>query len=343
MAKTKEKKTTVLAFEKKMVASDGYMYQVQWENREEQAQPIALIEKSVRGTVSNRLKKADAQDPMKLDAKIENPNLQTVDHASLDLQHDTLKLCFTLKFLSGIQYPAACNNEEHYQQIGKMVQAYIKDYGFKELAKRYALNIANGRFLWRNRVGAEQLEIIVHTKKNQKTWTFNAYEYNLQNFNKTDSQVEELATYIADALCGNKPYFFIEITAYALLGRGQEVYPSEELVLNKDKNARDKKSKILYHVNGIAAMHSQKINNALRTIDTWYSEYRKTERPIAIEPYGAVTTIAKGYRPPTEKQDFYTLFDKYSTGQEPFASQDEAEYVMAMLVRGGVFGESGKD
>ena len=38
--------------------------------------------KSVRGTISNRLKTKD-QDPAKLDAAIENPNLQTVDVATL--------------------------------------------------------------------------------------------------------------------------------------------------------------------------------------------------------------------------------------------------------------------
>ena len=342
MSKTTERKTTVLAFEKKMVASDGYMYQVRWDTRTENAQCIRILEKSVRGTISNRLTKKEGNDPLKLDAKIANPNPQTVDSASLDLQHDTLKLCFTLKFLSGVAYPSACNNEEHYKKISHMVQSYLNTYGFKEVAKRYALNIANGRFLWRNRVGTEKIEIVVHNKEQQKTWTFNGHAYDLTNFEDTDEQVEELATCIDDALCGKVPYFFIDVTAYALLGNGQEVYPSEELVLNKTDDTY-KKSKILYQVNEIAAMHSQKINNALRTIDTWYPEYQNTGKPIAIEPYGAVTTIGKGYRTPKEKQDFYTLFDKYSKGDEPFATQEEADYVMAMLVRGGVFGESGKE
>ena len=33
--------------------------------------------------------------------------------------------------------------------------------GFGELGRRYAHNLANGRFLWRNRVGAEQVEVQV--------------------------------------------------------------------------------------------------------------------------------------------------------------------------------------
>ena len=36
--------------------------------------------------------------------------------------------------------------------------------------------------------------------------------------------------------------------------------------------------------------------------------------------------------------DFYTLFDKFALG-EPLANAEEEHYVMAVLVRGGVFGK----
>ncbi len=64
------------------------------------------------------------------------------------------------------------------------------------------------------------------------------------------------------------------------------------------------------------------------------------ERPIAVEAYGAVTNLGTAYRKPTEKKDFYTLFDKFGTGET--IGENEAHYVMAMLVRGGVFGQSSK-
>ena len=94
----------------------------------------------------------------------------------------------------------------------------------------------------------------------------------------------------------------------------------------------------------IAAMHSQKIGNALRTIDTWYPEFIDPEisaGPIAIEPYGAVTNLGKAYRTPKDKQDFYTFFDNFARGGKLNRVEDE-HYVMAVLVRGGVFGESDK-
>lgn len=343
MANKKIALASVLAFEKKLVPSDGFLYGTSWEKRQTEEEPIALIEKSVRGTISNRLKAAVKNDPMKLNAEVEKANLQTVDSASLKLDQDTLKLRFTLKVLSGVQHPSVCNEEEHGRGISKMVEDYIEESGFSELAHRYATNIASGRFFWRNRVGAEKVEVIVRVKPSGETMTFDGYDYSLKNFDKHSSDLDQLSARIADALCGRISYLLLEIEACVLMGHGQEVYPSEELILDKGNG---KKSKVLYQVNGMAAMHSQKIGNALRTIDTWYPGYSASDfGPIAIEPYGAVTTLGKFFRDPRDpkdKVDFYTLFDAWSTGTVP-ENETDKDYVMAVLVRGGVFGVSGKE
>ncbi len=340
MAKTDKTMASVLAFEKKLVLSDGYMYGTTWEKRNETAHSVSLVEKSVRGTISNRLKGPVKDDPVKLNAKIENANLQTVDSASVSLEEDTLKLAFTMKVLSGVQYPSVCNNEIHFKNIEKLGNTFIEQNGFKEIALRYAMNLANGRFLWRNRVGAEKVEIRVSIPKEEKQWIFNAYDFSMRNFETGREKVKELATYIAETLCGERTSLVIEVEAFALVGKGQEVYPSEELIL--DNRGKGKKSKILYHVDGTAAMHSQKIGNAIRTIDTWYPTEEAEPMPIAIEPYGAVTTLGRAYRTPKEKKDFYTLFDQWSEGTEP-AEENDKNYVMAILVRGGVFGQSEKE
>ena len=337
MAKKENTVATVLAFEKKFVSSDGYFSGTTWDKRSE-SNALALIEKSVRGTISNRLKPAVAGDSMKLNAEVEKPNLQKVDACALGEHQDTLKISFTLKVLGGVENPSACNNELFLQSYKQVAQNYVSTYGFTELAKRYALNIANARFLWRNRVCAEKIDVVVKIN-NQDAVTFNALDYSLHNFETVDQKVQNLADQIAKALKGELPYLLISIEAYALVGKGQEVYPSEELVLDKGKGD---KSKILYQVNNVAAMHSQKVGNALRTIDTWYPEFDDKKMAIAIEPYGAVTNLGKAYRTPKDKIDFYTLFDKYALG-EALANAEQEHYVMAVLVRGGVFGQSGKD
>ncbi|MBO9489120.1 type I-F CRISPR-associated protein Csy3 [Endozoicomonas sp. G2_1] len=341
MAKATDK-ATVLAFEKKLVPSAGYMYGTRWDKRDEST-PLALEEKSVRGTISNRLKKAIQNDPAKLNAEVEKPNLQIVDTCSLAPDQDTLKLHFTLKVLGGLAEPSACNNANFKQSYSAAVRDYIGSHGFSELANRYALNIANARFLWRNRVGAENIEVQVKAKNKdaEQTWTFDATSYSIKHFDQADEQVKSLAARIATALESDDDFLMLEITCFAQLGLAQEVYPSEELIFDK---GRGEKSKTLYDVNDIAAMHSQKLGNALRTIDTWYPEFNDAAQsagPIAIEPYGAVTNLGKAYRTPADKQDFYTFFDNWARGGE-LPTTEDLHYVMAVIIRGGVFGESDK-
>ncbi|MCG8314927.1 MAG: type I-F CRISPR-associated protein Csy3 [Pseudomonadales bacterium] len=341
MAK-KENTASVLAFEKKLVPSDGYMYGCQWDNKATET-PLALNEKSVRGTISNRLKPALQKDPAALNNEVEKANLQTVDACSLGPNQDTLKLHFTLKVLGGIQHPSACNNANFKKGYQEAVSGYLQNQGMNELAKRYALNIANARFLWRNRFGAEAITVVVKALNSgaEQNWEFDSLSLNPRDLETTTSEIDSLSSRIAAALASDDDFLMLDITCYAKVGRAQDVYPSEELVLDKGKG---NKSKILYAVDNMAAMHSQKLGNALRTIDTWYPEHEDSVAsagPIAIEPYGAVTNLGKAFRTPADKQDFYTFFDNWARGGQLNRVEDE-HYVMAVLVRGGVFGESDK-
>lgn len=337
------KTATVLAFERKLDPSDAVFYSGNWGGRGDSAAwtPVTVREKSVRGTISNRLKTKD-QDPAKLDAAIENPNLQTVDVATLPAEADTLKATFTLRVLGGAGTPNACNNAAYQTKLLSTVQGYVQGIGFSELAKRYAHNLANGRFLWRNRVGAEQIEVQVqHVVQGlaQKTWTFNALGLSLRDFG-TDGAADalnELGALIAQGLAGTS-HVLLQVTAFARVGAGQEVYPSQELILDKSSSG---KSKTLYVVNGVAGIHSQKLGNAIRTIDTWHPDVEELG-PIAVEPYGSVTTLGKACRRPTDKLDFYNLLDGWLL-KDKLPPVEQQHFVMATLIRGGVFGDGGKE
>lgn len=335
---------SVLAFEKKLVPSDGFMYGTTWENRNEAtATPLVLKEKSVRGTISNRLKPAVKNNEEKLNTEVQKPNLQRVDSCALSPEQDTLKLYFTLKVLSGVQQPSACNNEQYLDSLTSSVQSYIDNHGLTELSQRYASNLGNARAAWRNRVGAQAIEVVVTEQGGQaQSWTFDALALNTKSFDDIDDNTASLSTRIADALSGKEDYLLLEVTTFIKIGFAQDVYPSEELVLDAG-NSKSNKSKILYHINGTAGMHSQKLGNAIRTIDTWYPRFSDVRTgPIAVEPYGAVTNLGVAYRTPKEKSDFYTLFDKFALGESLDNINDE-HFVIATLIRGGVFGASGKE
>ncbi|HGM4919655.1 TPA: type I-F CRISPR-associated protein Csy3 [Serratia marcescens] len=330
MAKSTIKTASVLAFERKLANSDAIMLAGEWGT--ESWQPIVIKEKAVRGTISNRLKNAITSDPAKLDAEIQKPNLQTVDVAALPQNADTLKVAFTLRVLGNLAVPSVCNDQDYQNALQAVIEGYIAEHGFGALAARYAENLANGRFLWRNRVGAEKIAVRV---TGSKTWEFNAHEYNLREFSQPKGALGELAAEIERGLVGES-FALFNVEALVRLGNGQEIFPSQELVL--DSNS--KKSKLLYQVDGVAAMHSQKVGNALRTIDTWHSQ-ADSLGAIAVEPYGSVTSRGIACRQPKEKMDFYTLLDRWVIKEEK-PSIEQQHYVMAVLIRGGVFGEKGE-
>lgn len=335
------KTASVLAFERKLDPSDALFFAGDWAAREASAswQPVSIREKSVRGTISNRLKTKE-QDPAKLDAAIENPNLQTVDVAMLPADADTLKVQFTLRVLSGAGEPSACNSAAYRDKLMATVKDYAQTIGFADLAARYAANLANGRFLWRNRIGAESVDVhVAHLMdgKPAATWTFDALKHSLRDLDTPAAQsqrLSELASVIASGLAGEAMHVLLRVTAFVRVGAGQEVFPSQELILDR---GRGDKSRTLYDVNGVAAIHSQKIGNALRTIDTWYTGASENG-PIAVEPYGSVTTQGRAWRQPREKLDFYNLLDGWII-KDKTPELPQQHFVIATLIRGGVFGE----
>lgn len=336
---------SVLAFERKLDPSDALFYGGCWNDQavDKNWHSISVHEKSVRGVISNRLKTKD-QDPAKIDASIQNANLQTVDVAILPHKYDTLKTCFTLRILSGIGNPSVCNNSQYQETLSGIINKYIQSDGISELARRYAYNLASGRFLWRNRICSEQVAVNIELLENgeqKRLWEFNnSLTFSLIDSNfiasqEAKAQLMTLAEIIANGLTGNS-YTLLKITAFARMGAGQEVFPSQELIL--DDRGRGKKSRTLYMVDETAAIHSQKIGNAIRTIDTWYSDEDAIE-PIAVEPYGSVTTRGKAFRQPKQQLDFYTLLDKWIIeNKEP--NLEQQHFVIAMLIRGGVFGKA---
>lgn len=331
---------SVLAFERKLDPSDAVFHAGRWDERAHSHawQHVAVRAKSVRGTASHRSKTKGGADPAKLDMKFESPNPQTVDVAAMPPEADTLKVQFTLRVLGGAGTPSACNKAAYQAKLLATVQGYVQQHGFGELARRYAANLANGRFLWRNRAGAEQVEVTVeqiHNGQATHIWSFDALALNTRAIGATnveENALNELSKAMAAGLAGTQ-HVLLRVTAFVRQGAGQEVFPSQELILDKDSAG---KSKTLYHVDGVAAIHSQKIGNAIRTIDTWY-EGAEELGPIAVEPYGSVTTQGWAYRQPKQKLDFYTLLDNWLL-KDHVPSVEQQHFVMAVLIRGGVFG-----
>ncbi|MFB6348532.1 type I-F CRISPR-associated protein Csy3 [Moraxella marmotae] len=324
---------TLLSFERKLENSDGLMFSGKWENVQKQCneqddktalwQPIAIIPRFNRSTQSAHGISDDSKTKP-------NPVSASNDDANLPLEHDTLKLSFSLRVIGDLGVPFACNAPAFEQAIVEKVSQFKQDEMFDELAKRYAMNIANGRFLWRNRVGAASILIVVNIHGQDKPLQFNAYDYKLNDFNQHDEQLAILTQTIKQGLNNEQDFCFMQVDAYVQLGTGQHIFPSQEMNMGE-------KRKSLFKIKNQAAMHNVKIGNALRTVDTWYTQ--DAPFPIAAEPYGAVTQRGEAYR--KSGNDLYTLMLDWVCGEQIDAEQQA--YVVSNLIRGGVFSKGGKE
>ncbi|HFB66920.1 MAG TPA: type I-F CRISPR-associated protein Csy3 [Aeromonadales bacterium] len=367
---------SMLSFERKLEPSDGLMYSGNWDDvptfeelkiedetertkkiKEREANQRKLWNKiEITPRFNRSTQSAEGIDDKK---KVEpNPVSSGNDDATLLLGNDTLKLSFTLRIVGNLGEPYACNDFTFGSTIKKCVQQFKDDEneGIETLAFRYAYNIANGRFLWRNRVGAKDITIhIFNDDPKSKPLEFKAYDYALKDFDKNCDceNVKALAIIIRKGLLSDNDFTFIKVDTYVNIGLNQHVFPSEEMNMNE-------KGKTLFQLNGCAAMHNVKIGNAIRTIDDWYDNNvlikstktnksgkaedevkpdtitDKQRRPIAIEPYGSVTQWGCAYR--AKDEDLYTLIINWVNGGE--LKQEDKNYVVANLIRGGVFSRS---
>jgi len=325
---------SVLAFDRKLEPSDALMYSGSWKNirTEKTWQAIDLFERHNRAVKSN-FKPEVLDDDEELQKQVAEANLAWGDDAALNHEHDTLKLSFTLRVVNGLSKPSVCNKVDFEKAYTKRIEEYIKS-NIEKLANRYAYNIANGRFLWRNRVGSQEIKIVVNHSTFSEPLIFDAYDYPLKNTSSENKTLAVLTQLIQSGFVSDKAVL-LTIDAYTKLGEGQRVWPSQEMILNSVKG---EKSRHLFSLNGIAAMHCEKIGNALRTIDDWYPEFSETQYPIAIEAYGSVTQRGVAYR--SSKNDFKTLLLKWLNSDDSESLEDDDKhFVVAMLIRGGVFGE----
>jgi CRISPR-associated protein Csy3 len=88
---------------------------------------------------------------------------------------------------------------------------------------------------------------------------------------------------------------------------------------------------------GYAAIRDQKIGNAIRTIDTWYPEFKETGVPIAIEPNGANLDTQRFFR-----KNSTSAFMMFLQLNDIDPNTEQGMFCIASLVRGGVY-SGGKD
>lgn len=316
--------------------------------------PVEIIRRGVRGAISSygNVYKGEGVDSeqniaKQLDPK--NANLQEVEVAFLPVGADRLSLRFSVVFQANAVAPSGCNDADFYAKLVKLVQRYKAAGGFEELGARYAWNLINGRTLWRNRFATDKQVVVGFG--DDSSLTLRTDNMRLDTFNRSEMPdgFDLLASRIAAALSGeSKDALFVTVDVSGYLPMGAEVYPSQEFIPDAKKAKEDGKvlSSILVRHEGRtirqATVHAQKIGNAIRVIDEWHgqtSEYGATP----VEAFGYIQSRNNALRLPSGSSvDFYALLKGIDgiieqLESDPQSISGDIHYMIAMLVRGGVF------
>lgn len=356
MADVKEKKrsleTGMLSFARSLQPSEGLF----WGTRSgdsEWKQPIEVFEKGVRGQSSE----FNTKNPGK-------SNPQVVEAAVVPPGCDGVRLEFSMLVLPLSRKPWACADVGVGQAYQDLVSAYAAKGGFLHLARLYLWNIANGRFAWRNRFQADTMTVAVTFDGNQVVFDPQLLDFEkpatLDQLGKaalsnTPAPIEELVGHIETGLRSKR--VAIDVAWQASMQEGQEIFPSQEY-LREEKDKDETPSRVYAKLPRFwsgreinqASMHSQKIGAALRHID----EVSGHEGTIAVNPYGGVQETGAVLRADTKRggldkaKSFYALrskpdelFEKIESASDADAIPGDVHFVIANLVRGGVFGQKG--
>lgn len=335
-----------LNFTRSIEPSEGLLFGIDGERRI----PVQVQETSIRGSISNHIHPNKEAAETKKAAEPDSANLQRLDAAFLPPDAERLLLTFSVVIQARSLTPSGCNDDNVRKALTDLTSAFSHKGGYRALAERYVWNLANARSLWRNRVAADKKVTI---KANGESFEFDADALKVFTFQPGDlpASANPLVDLVAQALSTGDNPLFLEVEISGRLPHGAPVYPSQEFI----ENPTDKRSKVLSSMPRIwegssirhATLHSQKIGNAIRTIDGWHAQVDELG-VTAIEPYGFSQERLKTLRMPgrdaingEQAVDFYKLLVDLKgltdrIDKEPNVP-DEALYFVAVLIRGGVF------
>lgn len=345
----------VLSFTRLINVTDSLFYSVM---PDKSLKPLMVTRSGLRGT-QNINKKATGD-------RQEVSNIQLTDSAKTDMSAKSLAVKMGVSFYpleNGLNSCALSKTDD--ESLLGAFKASFADFlnrsaskteisaGLMEVANRYARNIANGRWLWRNRQYANKVNITVDFGDEQLT--FNALKTPMNHFNDYSADEVKLGAQIALCLAGRTTTNFSVMAVLdfgASMNGGMEVFPSQNY-LGGDKPKGFARS--LYAVGesflepqsdlmslqssrvvGQAAFRDTKVANALRTLDTWYPGFESNGQPISVEPCGANLDAQKMFR--GAKDSSFAYMRQLNSID---VNSSEGMFMIASLIRGGVYSEGG--
>ncbi len=352
MAKKLSKLPGVLSFQRCLLVTDGLFYN---ELDGKSQTPLWVVRHGIRGTQNINKASKEGQAASASAKREEVSNIQTTDSAKLAADATALLVRFNLRGMDVEKALFACapGQKDSMSDLNAFkddLMAFVRRAkegdALDQLACRYVRNIANGRFLWRNRTVAQTATVEVALPTGGKK-TFDALQTPFNSFDGVSADERAVAEVLARGWKGD-PQTELRVTARVDLGLGgaAEVFPSQNYLENKARGfARplycvggvpDNQDQHSVRIMGQAALRDQKIGNALRTIDTWYPAYGERGIPLPVEPNGASLDAQEFFRNKGEASGFKLML---RVGELDPATP-EGLFLLACIIRGGVFSGS---
>lgn len=348
-------KPNMLAFARSLEVSEAIMYGTNSANPDAR-QPIEVTLSGLRGQSSEEKLNRDAAGA----SKAGKSNPQMTDVARLPIGCDTLLIECCMRVMPNTDAPSATDSNEAYRSYQDLAQRYGELGGFTELAARYIENVANGRFAWRNRGLSSFARVEISFGETEIA--FDPFKLDADEILGLDAvkaalvagsaaDVDALVAYVAKGLSDEPADVFFRWVGRML--PAAEVYPSQEYAYlegKKEKGAAARKlsSMRTFFADGYirqATMHSQKIGAAVRAIDTWHGD--AFYGAIPVNAYGGIQDAGIAIRHGNKAApSLYDLMKKpalFLDDLEAGRINDNAHFMMACLVRGGVLGSTSKE
>lgn len=333
----------ILAFARSLQVSEGVFRGVSASG----LVPVEVLEKGVRGQSSeDRAKNPGLSNP------------QTVEFAVLPQGCTAVQLAFSIRILPNALKPHACGSAAVSRLYEKLAGSYARAGGFRTLAELYVWNIANARFAWRNLFQVDTS--VVRVAFNGEELAFDPSKLSLQTSATQDDMAKALVSGAADGLgrlieavtAGlSSKAVSLNVVWEAEMASGQEIFPSQEFIRDAKKDELPSrvyaKLPVVWQGREVAqaSMHSQKIGAALRHIDIWHGSH--SYGAIAVNPYGGVQETADVLRKASNsfydvRKDAQAVLDRIAAAEAGAELPGDIHFLMANLVRGGVFGSPSK-
>jgi len=257
--------------------------------------PIRVIRHGILGTQNVAGKEKDIKNP------------QRTESAKTDPGATGMVVRFSMSTITLDNAVFACNQNDFRASVQGFIERFKSSAELREVCNRYARNILNGRWLWRNRILGKRITVTV-TCGNETIESDATPRPHTAFGNYTDNE-KKLGELLAFSITEQPMQFVVTGTIDFGMAGSFEVFPSQNYISDKPKGF----ARSLYKLNrisrqdlirimskddadtysgdiidmGNAAIRDQKIGNAIRTIDTWYIVGRDDAAPIPVEPAGA--------------------------------------------------------